>query len=187
MSLAVMIDLETLATTTDAAITQIAAVLFDVNTGAVVAAPDGAFNVYVKSGFGVVQRSTALWWMQQRHGVDFAKLVEEQGVDLRQALERFVLWLAPHVRAGLPLYAHGAPFDFPILRTSFESCEIVPPWSHRNELCTRPLYKELPGGKPPDVPLPYEYAKHDALSDCFLQIRQLVAARRELELTEYVQ
>lgn len=185
---AIMVDTETLATATDAAITQIAAVVFDLDTGDLLESPGGspgavgAFNVYVKTGFGVVQRSTALWWMQQRHGADFAKRVEIEGVDLREALSRFSGWLSEPSRRGLPLYAHGAPFDFPVLRTSFEACEMVPPWSYRDELCCRAFYRELPGGRPPAVSEPAGFAKHDALSDCLLQIAQLVHARRLLGL-----
>lgn len=181
-TLAIMADTATLATATDAAITQIAAVVFDINTGVI--QPD-TFNVFVKTGFGVVQRSTALWWMQQRHGADFAKKVEAEGVDLREALMRFTGWVAAARTTPppyLPLYAHGAPFDFPVLRASFEACEMVPPWSYRDELCTRAFYRELPGGKPPTVPDPPGYAQHDALSDCRKQAAQLVEARRLLGL-----
>lgn len=189
--LAIMVDTETLATATDAAITQIAAVMFDLDTGEIHSAGLGEFNVFIKTGFGVVQRSTALWWMQQRHGAAFAARVEANGVDLHAALGRFTAWLADVGAIGrgpsnLPLYAHGAPFDFPVLRTSFEACQMVPPWSYREELCCRAFYKELPAGdgKPPVVPDPPGYAQHDALSDCRKQVAQLVAARVALGLAK---
>lgn len=180
MTPAIMVDTETLATATDAAITQIAAAVFDLDTGDI---DPATFNVYVKTGFGVVQRSTALWWMRQRHGAAFAALVEAQGVDLREALMRFTGWLVA-ARGGrrLPIYAHGAPFDFPVLRASFAACELAPPWSYREELCCRGFYRELPGGRPPVVPDPPGYEQHDALSDCRKQVAQLVAARRALGL-----
>lgn len=190
---AIMVDTETLNTATDAAITQIAAVVFDLDTGLIEVAPDGPggspgapdlFNAYVKNGFGTINRSTVMWWMGQKHGAEFANRIERLGVGLREALHHFGGWLSENGRAGLPLYAHGAPFDFPVLRSSFEACELVPPWSYRDELCCRAFYKELPGGRPPAVAEPAGYAKHDALSDCLLQIAQLVEARRLLGLVK---
>lgn len=178
MSKAIMVDIETLASVSSAAITQIAAVLFDLDTGAI---ETDTHNVYVRRGFGTVNRDTALWWMQQPSAQAFAKRVETEGVDLREALMRFTGWVIA-ARGGqkIPLYAHGAPFDFPVLRASFEACEFAPPWSYRDELCTRQLYREL--GRVPSVPEPEGYVKHDALSDCRMQVAQLVAARRALGL-----
>lgn len=179
---AIMLDLETLSSGSGAAITQIAAVSFDIDTGETF----GHINSYVRTGFGVCSRDTALWWMQQPSALAFAKLVQTQGVDLRAALGSLTDWLKRH--AQWPLYAHGGAFDFPVLRAAYEAYQMVPPWSYRDECCTRTLYKELSGGSAPEVPRDDELGPaHDALSDCYHQIKQLVAARRELRLAEYVQ
>lgn len=180
---AIMVDIEALATTTSAAITQIAAVGFDLDTGDTEAPGLEAINLYVKSGPGVIQRSTVMWWMLQPHGAALAANVEQWGVPLHEALAQLSAWLSAPARAGLPLYAHGAAYDFPVLRASYEACGMVHPWGHRDEICCRPLYRELPGGKPPDVG---EVAgvKHDALADCYHQIKQLVRARKELWLAQ---
>jgi hypothetical protein len=184
MNRAIMLDLETLATTTGAAITQIAAVVFNLDTGSTEIPEPGAINLYIKSGPGVINRETAMWWMQQPHAAVLATNVEQWGCELHNALAQFNEWLDAPARKGLPLYAHGAPFDFPVLRASYEVCGMVPPWHRRDELCCRPLYRELPGGKPPDVGEPQ--AKHDALADCYHQIKQLVRARKELMLVKGV-
>lgn len=173
-SRAIMVDIETLASGSSAAITQIAAVVFDLDTG--VCAAD--FDILVKTGFGTLTRETALWWMRQPAANDFATRVESKGVDLREALLMFSGFVTAN--KGLPLFAHGAPFDFPVLRTSYEAIEMAPPWGYRDELCCRGYYREL--GGVPEVPLPEGYVKHDALSDCKLQVAQLVEARRQLGL-----
>lgn len=172
-----MVDVETLASVTSAAITQIAAVVFDLDTGEL----GSDFDIFVKSGSGTVSRSTALWWMQQPSAAEFAAKVEARGIDLRDALLTFAGFVAAQGK-GVPMFAHGAPFDFPVLRSAYEACNQSAPWSYRQELCTRAFYREV--GAVPEVAKPAGFVAHDALSDCKLQVAQLVEARRQLGLVK---
>src|SRR5690606_26070543 len=103
MTRAIMLDLETLSSAPDAAITQIAAVVFNLDTGEI--GPD--FDVLVKSGPGRVERSTALWWMQQKGASEFAARVEKEGIELGEALQLFAGFVTMQGK-GTPLFAHGA-------------------------------------------------------------------------------
>jgi hypothetical protein len=175
---AIMLDLETLSSQADAAIIQIAAVTFDLNTGHT----GSTFDGLVKHGPGRVERGTFLWWMQQPGGAELAARVEKDGGELGPILEEFTSFLKVHGCPGVALYAHGAPFDFPVIRNAYAGCGLKQPWGYRDELCTRAYYREL--GYVPEVPLPEGYVKHDALSDCKLQIAQLVEARRLLGMVK---
>jgi 3'-5' exoribonuclease-like protein len=171
-----MLDIETIGNQPDSAIIQIAAVYFDPNTGDT----GSEFNGLVKSGPGRIERGTVLWWMQQPGGADLAAKIDKQGGDLGPIREEFGRFMRVCGCPEVPVYAHGAPFDFPILRNAYASVGQKAPWGYRDELCTRSYYREL--GQLPEVSLPAGYVKHDAVSDCKLQIAQLVEARRRLGL-----
>lgn len=175
MTRAIMLDLETLSSASDAAITQIAAVVFDLDTGEL----GVDFDVLVKSGPGRVDRGTALWWMQQKGAAEFAARVEKEGIELGEALQLLAGFVTAQGK-GVPLFAHGATFDFPVVASAAAACGLEMPWSFRDQNCCRPFYREL--GRVPEVPPPAGYVKHDALSDCKMQVAQLVEARRRLGL-----
>ncbi len=164
-----MLDLETLSTRGDAAITQISCVAFDPLTGAEL----DHFDVYVRDSKGHIDPKTVAWWLQQEGaGALGSAMLDSSSASESEALAAFRIWYAQH--SVQRVWCHGLTFDVPILSSALARHGMAEPWSYRTPRDTRTLY-DLAGGMP-SVPMPEVYVKHDALSDCRLQAAQVVAA-----------
>jgi 3'-5' exoribonuclease-like protein len=174
MNMHVMLDLETLSTRKNAAIIQIAAVVFDSETGA----PRGSFNVFVRDfpAYCHVDPGTVAWWLQQKAAATIGAGMSAGG-SLQDALEKFCAWFAA-LGPVEAIWSHGATFDIPVLCSALAACNVAQPWSYRAERDTRTLYALAPGGMPSIGRDPAR--THDALYDCEMQIQEVVGALRAL-------
>lgn len=188
----VMLDLETLSTRTDAAIVQIAAIAFDIETGEL----GPRFSAYVREdavigqAVGHVDLRTVGWWLQQKQAATLGSALtdEDMYLPLAEALGAFAEWWEQGTddveqTCIEALWAHGATFDIPILQTAFEvRCPEVyegkVPWHYRAPRDTRTLFAVAPGGMP--RPPKDETREHDAQYDCEYQIAQVCAAHKAL-------
>lgn len=145
----VMIDLETMGKTNDAAITAIAAVEFSADTYAIDPSSGGIvyrdsrrsdfyrvvdLNTSVREG-GVMDASTVLWWMKQSE--EARQMFSETAVDIKTALKDFSLWLGTKLETDV--WGNGATFDLVILEGAYNRSGIATPWGHRNERCYRTM------------------------------------------------
>jgi hypothetical protein len=189
----VMLDLETLSTRTDAAIIQIAAIAFDIETGEL----GPRFNAYVREdatigqAVGHVDLRTVGWWMQQRVAPAMGKAItdEDGAFSLAEALGAFAEWWEQGTddveqTCIEALWAHGSTFDIPILQTAFEvRCPEVyegkVPWHYRAPRDTRTLYVAAGMGEG-QRRAPDPDREHDAQYDCEYQIAQVCEAYAKL-------
>jgi 3' exoribonuclease, RNase T-like len=91
--------------------------------------------------------ATVQWWSEQS---DEAQAAFADPVDLREALERFTIWLngictPEHVppsggHTNIRLWSHGAAFDPPILATAYDAVGLLVPWHYRAPRDTRTLF-----------------------------------------------
>ena len=179
MTTQVMIDLETLASTEDAAVIQIAAVAFDSVTGRIAS----EFNVYVRDPVGRIDPGTVFWWMQQAAAPAVGKACAE-GAILRITLDKFQSWVDSlgdvHGVWSLP-----ASFDLAIVGSTYGKAGLCKPWHYRLERCARTVLAiaGYRGKDRPGVPKPEGYLEHDALSDCRMQVAWLIDAARTAGVT----
>lgn len=154
-----MLDLETMGIATNAAIIAIGAVLFDRDQVYETRAFYEVVNLEsaTKHG-GSVSPSTILWWMQQSAAARGA-ITEHQGLPLPDALNRFSEWLPQ----GSWLWGNGADFDNIILAHAFNACEILRPWSFRDNRCYRTLAALHPHIPQSNVNPIQHHAKEDAI------------------------
>lgn len=184
----VMLDLETLSTRTNAAVIQIAAVAFDIETGEL----GPRFNAYINESalvgakVGHIDISTVAWWMQQAPAAALgAKLAsEDDSRTLGKALLDFEAWFlalaGTDATVGddavneIRLWAKGLK-DMCWLEAAYERTDLGEvPWYYRAPRDMRTLFAVAPGGQP-DLPRD-EARKHDAVYDCEYQIAQVCAA-----------
>lgn len=172
-----MVDLETLATTADAAIVSIGAVKFDLSSDKV--SDEGFYaSISIESNMDYgrkISETTLQWWFKQ--AAENPKSVEvfhekKQGID--DALEAFAEWVD---RPDYQIWCNGANFDEPILAHAFTQCRMPIPWQFWNVRCVR-TYKNLPGAK--DVVIPRVGVHHNALSDALTQAALVQAIYRKL-------
>lgn len=169
-----MIDLEMMATTKRAAITQIAAVLFEPVLGGKVADHD-IFDcgVTLHGQRRDVDSDTLAWWLSQderaRHrAVDC--LVH--GDELEQALIKLNNWY--RMRNVRCVWAHGSSCDIAILEDAFAQHDMDPPWDYRASRDTRTWYLAF---REPNL-VKDEQLAHDAAYDAVFQARCVQNALR---------
>lgn len=161
----VMVDIETMGTSSDSAIISIGAVEFDINTGDT--GRDFYRNVSLESSMSnglKVDASTIIWWMDQS---------DEARLSLRGdsvSLEKALMDLTDFFPKGCNVWANPPSFDLVILKNAYSIIGHKAPWNFRNERCLRTLSsmaKEIKVKHSPNV-------AHNALSDCYYQIRYCV-------------
>jgi len=174
---AVMIDIEALGKSENAALLQIAARQFDPVTGA----PIGdAFNSYVSSSQGTIDFETALWWLGQPSANAVAVLCEAGDTE-EYVLGQFKAWLQDtvgifHSDDTAEIWALSS-YDDKLLTGAFRrALDWNPPWHYR---CPRDLRTmiALAGVRKGDVPRD-ESRKHDAAADVDWQIEVYALALR---------
>jgi len=170
----VMIDLETLSTAPDAVIMQIAAVAFNIDG-------DGhddflSLNVSPQTCIDAgltVEYSTIKWWMEQGRDVQrqLPGFDDKFPTTLREALGALNMFLA-HAEPLEGVWAHGAPFDIPILESAYRALRLPTPIPFHRVRDTRTLYNIVDAifnASPTDQELPKD-TRHHALNDACQQV-----------------
>lgn len=166
----IMLDLETLGSSPQAAIIAIGAVAFDIPTRQL---GENFYHVVdlessVARG-GIMDAATCLWWMQQSDTARAA--LQRPGVAVETALQHFSSWLgmlAP--RDEIRVWGNGAAFDNVILASAYRRINGAAPWQYWNDRCYRTV-KALH----PDVPMQRTGDHHNALDDAISQAHHLIA------------
>ena len=171
----VMIDLETLSTRADAAITSIGAVWFNPSTQEVGTPLHLVVDMAnsIATG-GHVCGDTLRWWLQQSDAARQA--ICQPGVPLAEALQTLACYLSQVAPLdAVRVHANGADFDLPILASACHRLSLPVPWRYYNQRCMRTLCRMYPQVEAP-ITLGTEHnAADDALHQALhaLQIMQV--------------
>ena len=129
----VMIDLETMGSSSNAAVIAIGAVFFDPVTGDLGAEFYQTIELSSAAKFGDMDTSTIEWWFKQSEAAkevfnDAHKLI------LEYALAEFTDWLAQidGFRERI-VWGNGASFDCVILRNAYKAIGVTCPWPFYGE------------------------------------------------------
>lgn len=170
----VMLDLETLATSTDAAIVQIGACYFDDVTGAI----GDTFKKNIDLAFsdkearGVLDPATVAWWLKQSDAARNSILTRgEPSVNVLHEVNEFL-------KPAKFIWSH-ATFDFVILSESMRRHNITPSFCYRTCMDIRTLTRLASFAK--SVAWIREGTHHDALDDCKYQVKYCVDALNKLK------
>lgn len=160
----IMIDLETLATSPNAAVLTIGAVRFD-PFGNDIEMPS-CEKLYIKVDLDScdelsleVNDDTIAWWGQQSKEAQDEAFSAEGRIHIREAFDKLYkfCWGAKRV------WSHGASFDTVICENIFRKLNKACPWSFWQVRCTRTLFDiGLDPHRPPVL-------KHHALEDAWNQ------------------
>ncbi len=157
----VMLDLETMATHSNAAIVAIGAVRFNGEL------QDTYYQVIdLQSCLQVgleVNGDTIKWWLQQEDAA--RKAITEPNIVLTQALTDFSIWLGEDAL----VWGNGASFDNAILANAYYRAGIPLPWTHYNNRCYRTLKCFYPS-----IKLKRLGTLHHALDDAISQAAHLI-------------
>jgi len=170
---AMMIDLETMGDTPDAAIVSVGAVFADLDRPA---ESDVRFyeRVELQSSLDaglVVTAGTVKWWFEQ--SAEARREIVAAGRPLTDVLES----LSEAFRELHPLtvWASPATFDVPILATAYRLVKLTAPWSYRAVRCWSTLRRDL------DIKTSTSRTPHHALEDAAAQMRDMRLAYASLK------
>lgn len=170
----IMLDLETMGTSPNAAIIAIGAVAFD---------NQKIYSEFYKaidlessmSKGGITDSDTILWWLQQNN--EAREVFKRKGLPECEVLLAFTEWLneIDSERNNILMWGNGAAFDNVILAQAFMRNGMKIPWSYWNDRCYRTI-KTLR----PDVKFAHRGIKHNALEDATSQAQHLIRLLRAL-------
>lgn len=167
----VMLDIETTSTRVHAGILTIGAIRFDRNASLKNLSEYDKFYVKIDIDSCVnrdchIDESTMSWWESQKKHIKDEAFSGTVPID--EALISFKKWFG---RSRF-VWGNGDDFDCAILDEWFKKCDITPPWKFWNTRDCRTLY-DVTGINLNDFK---GREQHNALHDCYYQIRALCAA-----------
>ena len=160
----VMLDLETMGTSSTSAIIAIGAVKFSMQ--------DGIIDKFYRSvdlqsciDLGLtIDGDTLMWWMQQSE--EARSQFRLKGNPLYNVLNEFSLWLG---NSDYKIWGNGAAFDNAILANAYKACKLPQPWKFWNDRCYRTV-KSINS----HVPFKRVGTYHNALDDAESQALHLI-------------
>ncbi len=166
----VMLDLETMGKSSDAAIVSIGACFFNPISGEIGESFECVIDLEDASHFGQIDGSTVLWWLKQESDArDKLQAVDAMG--LAEALHYFRAFVLEHADEVdcVKVWGNGSSFDCVVLRNAYKHCigENYIPWKFWNERDVRTvvdLGRSFKGINP-KRDIPFKGVKHSALAD----------------------
>lgn len=174
----VMLDLETLGTSSNSVIISIGAIAFypykliDENRTIIDESVRPFFLAVDKdscldAGL-VIDPETEFWWSKQP---EETKAQFKNPIHLATALVNLIKFIEPCDA----LWGNGSDFDNVILSNAYKACGFRPPWSHRANRCYRTMKAMFPGVQTNRYEL-----THHALEDAKYQARHLMNILKEI-------
>ncbi len=176
-----MLDIETMGTEPGSSIIAIGAVEFNLLTG-----DTGEIfykHVSLKSCDMIglkCDASTILFWMKQSDDARSKFFDNENGMSINQALMDFRDFVGRCSSPGtkdVQVWGNGSRFDMGLMNEAYRKCIYPTPWDFRNERDVRTLVSFAPQIM---KSIPFEGVKHDAIADCFHQIKYCSETYRQL-------
>lgn len=163
----IMVDVETLSTTYNAVIIQLAAVKFSFKNDAV---ETFCINSTIKSSVDLglsTTQDTIDWWKKQPKEVLVS--VTKDAEPIQAVIEQFDKFLGNDTK-NLVFWANGMNFDFPVIESTYKALSKPVPWKYWNLRDARTVYAVF-GLDWKAYPRIGSY--HNGLDDCLTQIKAL--------------
>ena len=158
----VMVDLETLGTSSNAVIIALGAAMFNKNGVSATFYRHIDAQSCVDAGLKI-DVATVVWWMKQSDEARAAFV--DKGVPIAAALQDFSDWF----QKDACLWGNGATFDNVLLSNAYKACGMKTPWPYWGDRCYRTVKALF------DVEADaFAGAKHNALDDAVHQARHLI-------------
>ncbi len=174
MSTHVMLDLETMGNTSNAAIVSIGAVVFNPITGELGADFEVVVNLKSSAYYSDIDASTVTWWLTQSEEARSIFLRETPKSTLKDALLELNQWFADLGDAkDIQVWGNGSGFDNVILMNAFKATRIKPSFLHWNDRDVRTIVemgRSILGINPKET-MTREGTHHSALDDAKFQAR----------------
>ncbi len=171
----IMLDLETMGSSSDAAIVSIGACFFEPKTGLIGQCFECVIDLGDAGHYGDIDGNTVLWWLKQESEArDKLQAIDAMG--LGEALHRFRVFVVENAKNNMvKVWGNGSSFDCVILRNAYKHCigDVYTPWKYWNERDVRTvvdLGRQLKDINP-KKDIPFQGIRHSALDDAKHQAR----------------
>lgn len=191
MRIDVMVDIETLGTSSDSTIFQISSVAFDINTGDTISSYNRIADIRKNEDYEMnVSGNTLVWWLNTDKDL-LSKLLNEGKGSSSELIEDFNTWLVGLGLVGdLHLWGNGIIFDNKMIQHQFENSGLEYPIHYKRDRDVRTIVdltcvklgiteKELR-----DKYYDKNLEVHNAFNDVINQINLVVNCYRELTSVE---
>jgi hypothetical protein len=165
-----MLDIETFGTDNDSIILSVGCVKFGTDFVANTSSPHLYMELNTKTQDRTVSMDTVRWWTDQVSNTR-AKIPGDtpDSMSLPAALEDLSNFIELHSTGTTPvIWCKGPQFDMAMLEHAYKQCGIDVPWKYNSARDLRTVLKITSAPRYP--------ASHNALEDCFAQIKQLSEA-----------
>lgn len=166
----IMLDLETMGVSPDAAIVAIGAVHFDFQEQKIL---DRFYRVVdLKSSVaagGKIDPDTVIWWLSKPEEARQELYVGEHICSVTFAFNGWCKSVGQ--KDDLRVWGNGVANDNVWLRRAYERMDFTPPWDFRHDRCYRTVKAQHP-----DVIIDWQGVPHKAIDDAEWQARWLMAA-----------
>jgi hypothetical protein len=174
----IMVDIETMGNGSGAALVQLSAQEFNLETGALGRSFDQRVSLQSSLNAGLkVTASTIQWWMSQPDEARQRLFQDPQ--DLRTVLTKFALFVVTCGGDKVYMWGNSPRFDEGIIADAFRAVNMGLPWNFRMERCVRTISALAPQVRQ-NEPLPA--VQHDGIEDARYQISYLVKVMKHLAL-----
>lgn len=181
----VMLDLETMGSSSRAAIITIGAVFFDPRTGDLGDEFEAHIHLEDSAKYGEIDPGTVLWWLQQSDEARAALKPSAKHQPLKEALCGLFEWMVNGCQdgGGLKVWGNGATFDNVILRNACQQTQTPVAWSYWNDRDVRTIVElgRTLRGFDPKKDMPFVGVAHSALDDAKHQARYVSAIYQRLQ------
>lgn len=175
----IMLDIETMGTSSNAAIFSIGACYFDITTGEIGRTFERLIDLRSSEHFGHIDADTVMFWMRQSDEAR-AKLNEIEGGGIKQVLSHFANFLGDS--GNLTVWGNGCGFDNVVLRNALQATETdcdMPFWNDRDVRTIVDLGRRILDFDPKHD-MEFEGVKHSALADAIHQAKYVSAIYQKL-------
>ncbi|MGY2573181.1 3'-5' exonuclease [Vibrio sp. C8] len=182
MSIHVMLDLETMGNTSNAAIVSIGAVVFNPETGELGADFEEVINLNSSAYYGDLDASTVTWWLTQSEEARAIFQRDTPKSSLKDALLELNQWFADLGDAKeIQIWGNGSGFDNVILTNAYKAVRIKPNFTHWNDRDVRTIVEMGRSilGIDPKTKLEREGTHHSALDDAKFQAKYVAIIWRQ--------
>lgn len=160
-----MLDLETMGVDSGSAITAIAAIEFNIETGQTGASFYHKISLQSCVELGLkIDGRTVQWWLMQNE--EARKEMAKDGIPIIDGLQKFSEFFST-LPSDIQIWGNGARFDMGILSDAYIAAKSKIPWKFKNERDVRTLVSIFPTLK---WIQPMNGTAHNALDDCKHQI-----------------
>ncbi len=168
----IMLDLETMGNSSNAAIVAIGAVEFDPATGETGAMIELNVNLNSSSHYGQIDAPTLQWWLQQSEDARAIFQKDTPKMTLKNALLTFNAWLEDIAdKQELQVWGNGSGFDNVILTNAYKAVRVPASFTHWNDRDVRTIVEMGRAilGIDPKNDLERQGTHHSAIDDALFQ------------------